>query len=177
MVSTIGISLITAKDVIKQEPISLFSSKNPSPIETIFLSNIDQTVTFPVETIFFFEIPSNYESFSSTFRVDEIVKEGVKKLLEPYYFMAGRLNFNQENKRMELWCDNSGVLFVSAKSGLSLNEVGNLSQPNPTFHHFVHRPGLYKSLAETAIFTIQVYIEFSFSIFNRDEGSKDMDRR
>ncbi|XWS14062.1 hypothetical protein CRYUN_Cryun36dG0091200 [Craigia yunnanensis] len=77
-------------------------------------------------------------------------------LLVPYYFMAGRLRFNQKTNRLQLLCNNAGVLFVSAISRLRLKDLGNLSVPNSTFNHFVHRPGLYKSLDETAIFTIQV---------------------
>ncbi|XP_027118151.1 acyltransferase GLAUCE [Coffea arabica] len=148
---------LTEKDVVKEEPVSLFSSvKNSLPVETIFLSNIDQALVFPVETIFFFEDPSNVKNPSSTLNAAERVKEAVQVLLGPYYFMAGRLNFNQETKRVELLCNNAGVLFVSATSKLTLKELGDLSQPNPTFHHLIHRPGLYKGLLETAIFTIQV---------------------
>ncbi|KAL3505751.1 hypothetical protein ACH5RR_031133 [Cinchona calisaya] len=105
---------LTENDVVKEEPVSLFSSSvNSSPLETIFLSNIDQAVVFPVETVFFFEVPTNKLSSSSTINVAERVKEAVQILLGPYYFMAGRLNFNQETKRVELLCNNAGVLFVT----------------------------------------------------------------
>ncbi|CAI9118776.1 OLC1v1020386C1 [Oldenlandia corymbosa var. corymbosa] len=144
---------LTEKDVVKEEPISLFS-KSSDENETIFLSNIDQALGFPVETLYFFEVPTGKSH--STLNVGQRVKEAVEVLLGPYYFMAGRLNFNEEAKRMELICNNAGVLFVSATSELTLKDLGNLSQPNPTFHHFVHRPGLYKSLPEKALFTIQV---------------------
>lgn len=153
MVNNFDVICLTEKDVVKEEPFSLFSSVNSLPVETTFLSNIDQTVVFPVETVFFFQVPS--KSCSTTISVAERVKEAVQKLLGPYYFMAGRLNFNEETKRVELLCNNAGVLFVNATSRLTLEELGNLSQPNPTFHHLIHRPGLYKSLLETAIFTIQ----------------------
>lgn len=139
------------EDLVKEEPISLFSANNPTPTETIFLSNIDQTVSFPVETVFFYE----YEG-TATAGVAETVKSAVENvLLVPCYFMAGRLNFNEESKRLELLCNNAGVLFVTAKSRLSLEDLGDLSHPNPTFHRFVHRPGLYNTLPETAIFTLQ----------------------
>ncbi|KAI3459279.1 hypothetical protein Pfo_015942 [Paulownia fortunei] len=142
---------ITDQDLLKEKPVLLFSPSNPMPIETIFLSNIDQAVTFPVETVFFYEVPPNRAS-SSTADIAEKLKKAVEEvLLVPYYFMAGRLNFNGETKRLELICSNAGALFVSAKSRFSLEDLGNLSQPNPTFHHFIHRPGLYKSLAETAV--------------------------
>ncbi|KAL6503405.1 hypothetical protein OROGR_025328 [Orobanche gracilis] len=147
---------ITDQDLVKQNPIPLFSPKNPTPIETIFLSNIDQAVTFPVETVFFYEARPD-TAFGSASGVAEKLRKAVEQvLLIPYYFMAGRLGFNDEAKRLELVCNNAGALFVSAKSRFALEDLGDLSQPNPSFHLFVHRPGLYKSLAETAVFTIQV---------------------
>ncbi|KAM7280053.1 hypothetical protein ACFE04_007187 [Oxalis oulophora] len=147
---------ISEKDVSKEEAITLFSPKNPTPIETIFLSNIDQAVTFPVETLFFFQLPQDMCS-STTMEIGNRVKRAVAEvLLVPYYFMAGRLIYNDITERLELLCNNQGVPFVSANSSLLLKDLGNISAPNPSFHHFVHKTGLYKSLAETALFTIQV---------------------
>ncbi|GFZ14003.1 hypothetical protein Acr_24g0001930 [Actinidia rufa] len=114
-------------------------------METIFLSNIDQAVGFPVETVFFFQVPPT--KASSTLNICEVVKRAVAEvLLVPYYFMAGRLNFNHGSNRLELVCNNAGVMFVGATSRLALKDLGNLSLPNASFHRFIHRPGLYKSL-------------------------------
>ncbi|KAL6971301.1 omega-hydroxypalmitate O-feruloyl transferase [Sarracenia purpurea var. burkii] len=150
------------EDVTKEEPTKLFSPKKPTePVETIFLSNIDQAVIFPVETLFFFE---SKKSSSSSTEVDicEVVKRAVGEvLLVPYYFMAGRLSFNHGSKRLELLCNNGGVVFVSATSRLALKDLGNLSLPNSSFRHLVHRPGLYKSLDETALFTVQVILDWT----------------
>ena len=80
---------ITNQDVVKEEPLKLVSPKNQlDPPETIFLSNIDLAVTFPVETLFFFEVPG-YMSYS-TLDISQRVKQAVAEvLLVPYYFMAG----------------------------------------------------------------------------------------
>ncbi|XP_057958443.1 acyltransferase GLAUCE-like [Malania oleifera] len=147
--------LVEPQVVAKAEPQSLFSPKNPSPAEKLFLSNIDQAVTFPVEIVFFFEVEP--EMSASTVGIAERVKRAVAEvLLVPYYFMAGRLNFNSETGRLELLCNNAGVDFVSAASGLRLKDLGKLFLPNPSFSHFVHRPGLFKSPADTPLLTIQV---------------------
>ncbi|CAI9776792.1 unnamed protein product [Fraxinus pennsylvanica] len=104
---------LSDKDLVKEEPVFLSSSSNPTPIETIFLSNIDQAVIFPVETVFFFEVSPNKTS-SSTLNIAGIVKKAVEEvLLVPYYFMAGRLKLNDETKRLELLCNNAGVMFVT----------------------------------------------------------------
>lgn len=152
MESTIS---LTNQEIVKEVPIKLLSPQNPTPEETIFLSNIDQAVIFPVETLFFFEVPPN-KTPASTLPVFDLVRKAVAEvLLVPYYFMAGRLQFNQESNRLELLCNNGGVLFVCAESGLELKDLGNLSLPNSTFHLLIHRPGLYNSLADTPLFTIQ----------------------
>ncbi|KAJ4968304.1 hypothetical protein NE237_015005 [Protea cynaroides] len=145
---------LTSQDVSKEEPEILISPKNPIPVETLFLSNIDQAVCFPVETIFFFDVlPSG---ISSPLHISERVKTSVSEsLLIPYYFMAGRLNFNVETNRLELVCNNAGAVFVSATSRLAMKDLGELSLPNPSFHHLIHRPGLNKSLAEKPLLTIQ----------------------
>ena len=153
---------ITEQDIVKEEPINLLSPKNSTPQETIFLSNIDQAVAFPVEMIFFFEASPSKNHPSSTLDISDRVKRAVADvLLVPYYFLAGRLNINKENNRLELLCNNAGVLFVSAISSLVLKDLGNLSLPNFSFHHLIHRPGLYKSLADTSLFTVQVNIAHS----------------
>ncbi|KAK4433925.1 Rosmarinate synthase [Sesamum alatum] len=120
-------SNITDQDLVKEEPILLLSPRNPVPTETIFLSNIDQTVTFPVETVFFYEVPPNMAS-ASTLGIAGKVKKAVEEvLLVPYYFMAGRLNFNDEAKRLELVCNNAGALFVTrfACGGFALGFTTN----------------------------------------------------
>lgn len=150
-----GTICLSNQDVVKEEAILLFSSSNPTPMETIFLSNIDQTVAFPVETIFFFQVPPH----TSTANISQVVRKAMEDVvLGPYYFMAGRLKFNNEANRLELVCNNGGVSFVDASCSLALNDLPNLSLPNPTFHHLIHRPApLFTTLplAQTPIFTIQ----------------------
>jgi len=68
--------------------------------------------------------------------------------------MAGRLSFNLETKRLELVCNNAGVLFVGKIK--RLKELGNLSLQNPSFQQLIHRTEGFKGLADTPVFTIQV---------------------
>ncbi|CAL9135282.1 unnamed protein product [Musa textilis] len=149
---------LTGEDVEKGEASVLVSPRNPTPMKTIYLSNIDQTAAFPVETIFFYEMPPD-DAAAVTSDVVERVKSSVSDvLLIPYYFMAGRLNFNLETKRLELLCNNAGALFVGATSRRSLEELGNLSAPNPSFQHLILRTDGFSGPNETPIFTIQVTV-------------------
>ncbi|XP_021733083.1 omega-hydroxypalmitate O-feruloyl transferase-like [Chenopodium quinoa] len=146
--------VVTDQDIIKDKVITLISPEHPFPQETMFLSNIDQAVSFPVETLFFFQVPKDKKL--STNDIPERIKKATCELLVPYYYMAGRLSFNCETKRLELICNNAGISFVSAKSKLTLADLGNLSLPNPSFGQFLHRQGLYKNLCELSLLTIQV---------------------
>ncbi|XP_020584639.1 omega-hydroxypalmitate O-feruloyl transferase-like [Phalaenopsis equestris] len=148
-------ALLTEENVKKGEPVTLVSPANPTPTQTIYLSNIDQTVAFEVKTIFFYEVPEVAEATASC--ITELVKQAVSDvLLIPYYFMAGRLRFNFDEARLELVCNNKGVLFVGAISSLSLKELGNPSFPNPSFQHLIISTEGFHDLADTPIFSIQV---------------------
>ncbi|CAL9086332.1 unnamed protein product [Musa acuminata var. zebrina] len=138
---------LTDEDVEKGEASVLVSPRNPTPMKTIYLSDIDQTAAFPVETIFFYEMPP-----------DDTAAVTSDVLLIPYYFMAGRLNFNLETKRLELLCNNAGALFVGATSRRRLQELGSLSAPNPSFQHLILRTDEFNGLHETPIFTVQVTV-------------------
>ncbi|KAG7996064.1 hypothetical protein I3843_01G141200, partial [Carya illinoinensis] len=114
------------QDVEKEEPLKLVSPNNPDPPEIIFLSNIDLAVAFPVETVFFFEVTP--DKSSSTLNISHRLEKAVAEvLLVPYYFMAGRLNFNHQTRRLELLCNNAGALFVTRFScgGFSVGFVTN----------------------------------------------------
>ncbi|KAI0507808.1 hypothetical protein KFK09_013936 [Dendrobium nobile] len=148
-------ALLSEENVRKEEPVTLVSPRNPTPTEILYLSNIDQTVAFNVETVFFYEVPEDAQADASS--IIELVKEAVSDvLLIPYYFMAGRLRFNFDEGRLELVCNNKGVLFVGARSSLELKELGNLSFPNPSFQHLILPTEGFHDLADTPIFSIQV---------------------
>ncbi|KAK1292335.1 Rosmarinate synthase [Acorus calamus] len=95
----------------------------------------------------------------------ETVKRSISEvLLIPYYFMAGRLNFNFQTRRLELVCNNAGVLFVGASSKLTIKDLGDVSSPNPSFQHLISRTFGFRSLAETPIWTIQARFMFGWTL-------------
>lgn len=141
--------------VKKDAPVPLVSPQNPNPVETIYLSNIDQQLAFPVETLFFFK--ENKDANNKTLDIADTVKKAFsEKLLVPYYFLAGRINFNLLQQRLELVCNNAGILFVGASSDLRLDELGDLSAPNPSFRDLIFELEGFHSLADTPVFTAQV---------------------
>ncbi|KAK8921971.1 Omega-hydroxypalmitate O-feruloyl transferase [Platanthera zijinensis] len=147
--------LLTEQNVKKSKPITLFSPSNPAPMETLYLSNIDQTVAFNVETVFFYEVPEVLGAAASDIvrRVRLAVSE---VLLVPYYFMAGRLRCNLLSNRLELVCNNKGVLFTGATASLRLKELGNLSFPNPSFQNLILSAEESGDLSNSLVLSIQV---------------------
>ncbi|KAG0487002.1 hypothetical protein HPP92_009097 [Vanilla planifolia] len=155
---------LSEKNIKKSETITLFSPRNPTPMQVVYLSNIDQTVAFHVETAFFYEVPEGNEADTSD--IIEQVKRAVSEvLLIPYYFMAGRLSFNLHENRLELVCNNKGVQFVGATSNLTLKELGDLTHPNPSFKHLVPLIMGSKNLDDIPLFSIQV-TRFSCGAFS-----------
>jgi omega-hydroxypalmitate O-feruloyl transferase len=141
--------------VRKDKPLTIFSPENPNPVETIYLSNIDQQLAFPVETLYFFK--ENKDVNNKTLDIADIVKKALtEKLLVQYYLLAGRINFNLLHQRLELVCNNAGILFVGANSKLRLDELGDLSAPNPLFRNLILELEGFRSLADTPVFTVQV---------------------
>lgn len=111
----------------------LIFSPQESEVKSMFLSNIDQTLNFDVQTIHFFTL--NPE-FPSKIAFDRL-KNTLQKLLVPYYFLSGRIKLNPKNGRLEIDCKNAGIGFVVANTECTLDELGDLVYPNPAFEQLV----------------------------------------
>ncbi|PIA58450.1 hypothetical protein AQUCO_00500406v1 [Aquilegia coerulea] len=93
--------------------------------KTMFLSNMDQILNFPIGSIFFF---SNHPDFPIE-TVVEMLETAYKKILMTYDYVAGRLKSDQEG-RPGIDCNSAGAGFVVASSDLSLEELGDLTSSN-----------------------------------------------
>nr|XP_043615710.1 rosmarinate synthase-like [Erigeron canadensis] len=121
--------------VILHDTVTIFPPQETEK-RSMFLSNIDQILTFNVETVHFFvanpEFPPNL--------VAEKLKTALSKALVPYDFLAGRLKFNNnESQRFEFDCNGAGALFVEGSSEFELGEIGDLVYPNPGFRQLVQK--------------------------------------
>ncbi|KAJ8450532.1 hypothetical protein Cgig2_020169 [Carnegiea gigantea] len=100
---------------------------------SMFLSNIDQVLNFDVQTIHFFTANPNFPPKIAFKKI----QNALQKLLVTYDFLAGRMKLNQETGRFEFDCKNSGIGFVVARSQHTLDELGDLVYPNPSFEQLV----------------------------------------
>ncbi|KAI3886667.1 hypothetical protein MKX03_036912 [Papaver bracteatum] len=77
-----------------------------------------------------------FNCFSKTFDGQYLdaahaLKLGLAKVLVHYYPIAGRLILNEKNK-FAINCTGEGALFIEAEADCTLEEIGDLTQPNPT---------------------------------------------
>ncbi|KAE8699074.1 protein HEADING DATE 3A-like [Hibiscus syriacus] len=118
---------ITVKDV------SLVFPPEKSHRKSMFLSNIDRVLNFPVETVHFFPSHSDLPPHA----VADMLKRTLSELLVPYDFLAGRLRSNPETGRLEIDCNSAGIGFAVASSDYALDDIGDLVYPNPAFGQLV----------------------------------------
>ncbi|MCL7047289.1 hypothetical protein MKW94_015673 [Papaver nudicaule] len=116
---------------------SLVSPAEETPKGMYFLANIDRGADM-IQTI---------HCFSKTFdrKISgpaQALKEGLAEVLIYYYPIAGRLTLNEKNK-FAINCTGEGALFIEAEANCTLEEIGDLTQPNPaTFKKLVYgNPG------------------------------------
>ncbi|KAB2026644.1 hypothetical protein ES319_D06G234900v1 [Gossypium barbadense] len=108
-----------------------------TPKGSIWNSNLDLLISrYHVSTVYFYK-PNGCSDFFDTGRV----KEGLSKVLVPFYPIAGRLGYD-ENGRLEIICNDEGVPFVEAETSSVLEDLVGNGKPN----YYTLRVGLDQRL-------------------------------
>ncbi|XWS65237.1 hypothetical protein CRYUN_Cryun05aG0075000 [Craigia yunnanensis] len=115
--------------------VSLVFPSQHTERKSLFLSNIDKVLNFPVETVHFFPSHKDFPPHL----VAEKLKTTLAKLLIPYDFLAGRLRSNPETVRLEIDCNSAGIGFAVATSDYTLDSIGDLVYPNPAFGQLIYK--------------------------------------
>ncbi|KAL9239635.1 hypothetical protein vseg_013938 [Gypsophila vaccaria] len=103
----------------------------PTPRHSLWLSCLDMMQRPPeshTRVLFIYHQNNNVET-NSFFDV-EIMKNALSRVLVPYYPLAGRLKRNEITNRLEVDCNDEGVLFIEADTGYSLDDLGDGFNPN-----------------------------------------------
>ncbi|KAI3407989.1 uncharacterized protein J3R85_020568 [Psidium guajava] len=116
-----------------------------------FLSNLDQNIAVIIRTIYCFKsIEKGNE------QVGKVIKDALKKVLVDYYPLAGRLTISPEGKLI-VDCTGEGAIFVEAKANCSLEEIGDITKPNPeTLGKLVYDVPGAKNILEMPLLVAQV---------------------
>ncbi|KAG5530885.1 hypothetical protein RHGRI_025737 [Rhododendron griersonianum] len=88
-----------------------------------FLSNIDHRYQVKVRTVYCFK-PSHDGRDGGGGDVTEVVRDALSKVLVPYYPVAGRLTTDSDG-RLAVDCNDEGAVFVVAKAGCTIEEIGD----------------------------------------------------
>ena len=99
----------------------------------MFLSNIDQVLTFDVQTVHFVPARNDFPPQG----IAEKIKDTLGKIFVDYNYLAGRLKLNNEMGRLEIDCNAAKAVFVEAFSEYCLDEMGDLIYPNLAFSKLV----------------------------------------
>eukprot|EP01018_Ginkgo_biloba_P022457 Gb_27170 [translate_table: standard] len=128
--------------------------QEPTQRRAFFLSNIDQKLAFTVQLVHFFEA----QPLLPFDAVIELLLQVLRRLLVPYDFIAGRLRFESEKGRLEIDCNGVGVPLVVASTELALNDLRDITYPNPAFTQLMMLDGIQSnpSLEDAHLASFQV---------------------
>nr|VDD41422.1 unnamed protein product [Brassica oleracea] len=105
-----------------------------SPHHSLYLSNLDDTVGARVLTpsVYFYR-SSNDQTKTRECLVLKWLQDALGEVLVPYYPFSGRLR-EVENGKLEVFFGaEQGALMVSASSSMALDDLGDLTVPNPAW--------------------------------------------
>ncbi|KAM3336982.1 shikimate O-hydroxycinnamoyltransferase [Capsicum galapagoense] len=101
---------------------TLVKPSKPTPTKRLWSSNLDLIVgRVHLLTVYFYQ-PNG----SSNFFDIKVMKESLSNVLVSFYPMAGRLA-RDEHGRIEINCNNEGVLFVEAESDYCIDDFGDFT--------------------------------------------------
>ncbi|GLJ35334.1 hypothetical protein SUGI_0710770 [Cryptomeria japonica] len=115
---------------VKRKSLSVIRPEKNVERYSLFLSNLDQKlVGYVIKFVHFF-------SGNQEIAFDNIIylhTEALSGILVYYDSISGRLTFNSEEWRFEIDCNAAGVPFAVCTSELTLEQMGDVTYPNPAF--------------------------------------------
>ncbi|CAN6372048.1 unnamed protein product [Urochloa humidicola] len=113
-----------AAEIIESCMVTPPSGATP-PTQTLWLSNLDHMFREYNPMVFVYRPPSR-QGPKDDFFSPEALKVALSNALVPFYPLAGRLVPDGAG-RMEIHCTGDGVLFVTARTDASLDDMGDLA--------------------------------------------------
>ncbi|XP_030512079.1 brassinosteroid-related acyltransferase 1 [Rhodamnia argentea] len=133
--------------------------KSMQPPKLLNLSNLDRQCPALMFSVFFYKPPLN-DNFSkneiSLGRVFDSLRLALEETLTVWHPAAGRLSLNQEDGKLNLWCNNEGVVLAEAVAQVKVSELGDLSEYNEFFEKLVYKPDFDGDLSKMPLVVAQV---------------------
>lgn len=113
---------------IEVKATSIVKPAEPTPRHNLWVSNLDLVhVRIHMTTLHFYK---RIDNGGSDFFDSGVLKRALSEVLVPFYPVAGRLG-RDKNGRVEIVCNEDGVLFVEAESDCVIDELGESIQTSP----------------------------------------------
>lgn len=138
---------------VKQGEPTLVTPAEETEKGLYFLSNLDQNIAVIVRTIYCFKSDEKGNE-----KAGEVIKNALEKVLVHYYPLAGRLTISSEGKLI-INCTGEGAVFVEAEANCSLEEIGDITKPDPeTLGKLVYDIPGAKNILEMPPLVAQVHL-------------------
>ncbi|OWM71701.1 omega-hydroxypalmitate O-feruloyl transferase [Punica granatum] len=107
--------------------------------DTLYLSNLDDIIGARVftPTVYFYR--SNVSNPETARPVLKTIYDALADVLVPYYPLSGRLRETENGKLEVFFGPNQGALVVEARSKMRLEELGDLTVPNPAWEPLIYQ--------------------------------------
>nr|CAD1820132.1 unnamed protein product [Ananas comosus var. bracteatus] len=144
-------SLIGKELIVKQGEPTLVPPAEETQKGLYFLSNLDQNIAVPVQTIYCFKSDERGNEGAAA-----AVKDALSKVLVHYYPLAGRLAISAEGKLI-VHCTGEGAVLVEAEADCDMEDVGDITKPDPpTLGKLVYNIPGAKNILEIPPLVVQV---------------------
>ncbi|XP_022135512.1 brassinosteroid-related acyltransferase 1 [Momordica charantia] len=134
--------------------ISVFP-KTLNPPKLLELSNLDRQCPLHMYLVFFYN-PSPAYSSSSLDLVFTKLKAGLEETLAVWPQAAGRLEPSPTDGKLNLRCNNRGVILVQAMTNVEISGLGDLSKYNEFSEKLVYKPVLNGNFSEFPLVVAQL---------------------
>jgi len=131
-----GNSLPIEKLEIRVQEPELVHPAEPVEHQVYYLSNLDQNIAVPMQTVWFFNAQEDKKDQDPA----AVLKEALRKLLVHMFFLAGRIGLSPDY-RLQIEFEDQGLVFVEAVAEKHcIAEFGDVSRPAPFMKQLVYEP-------------------------------------
>ena len=146
---------------IKVKERTVVKPAEKTPRQSLWLSDLDLLYD-EGRGVFLYVYKSNG---ATSFFNSALLKEALAKVLVPYYPIAGRLRHGDVDGRLEINCNEQGVLFIVAESSSVIDDIGDLMTSPELRRLAPQAPDYSAGISSFPLLVFQVCIIYIFFFF------------
>ncbi|CAK9178626.1 unnamed protein product [Ilex paraguariensis] len=125
------------------------------PPNLLRLSNLDRQCPLLMYLVFFYKPSHGFRDLSID-AISSRLRNGLEETLSVWYPAAGRLSLNPSDGKLDLWCNNGGVILVEGATHVKMSELGDLSLHHEFSENLVFKPVFNGNITEMPLVVAQV---------------------